>query len=273
MTAGAALLLWLAFGLLVGGYGTLIGAGGGFVLVPILLIVFPKQPAAQLTAVSLAVVFANAASGSFGYYRMRRVDYGSGAILAAATVPGSILGALIVGRIPRAAFDVVMGVVLIIVAAFLLLRPSGSVPLLVDRWGTASRKLVDSEGRRYQYRFNLALATAFSLGIGFLSSLLGIGGGIMHVPMLTSFFNYPAHIATATSHFVLMITSAAATVTHILHGDFDGYVPITLALAVGVIAGAQVGARLSGRVHGGLIIRLLALALALVGVRLLFFQA
>jgi uncharacterized membrane protein YfcA len=265
-------LAWTALGVAVGGYGTLIGAGGGFVLVPILLIVYPHQSAAQLTAVSLAVVFANATSGSVGYYRLRRVDYRSGVVLALATLPGAVLGALVVGAIPRAAFDVVMGLALILVAGFLFFRPAGNLALLTDHWSTVVRELVDSDGKRYRYRFNLALATALSVIVGFLSSLLGIGGGIIHVPMLSTFFSFPPHIATATSHFVLMVMAAGATITHILHRDFGSFVPITLALSVGVILGAQVGARASSRVGGGMIIRLLALALAIVGVRLLLIR-
>ena len=266
------LLAWAALGIVVGGYGTLIGAGGGFVLVPILLIVYPQQSATELTAVSLAVVFANAASGSAGYFRLRRVDYRSGVVLSLATLPGAVLGALVVGGIPRAAFDIVMGVALILVAAFLFLKPAGNLALLTDRWFTVSRELVDSEEKSYRYRFNLALATALSVIVGFLSSLLGIGGGIIHVPMLSTFFSFPPHVATATSHFVLMVMAAGATVTHILHRDFGGFVPITLALSAGVILGAQIGARASSRVGGGMIIRLLALALAVVGIRLLLIR-
>jgi len=266
-------LVWAALGVVVGGYGTLIGAGGGFILVPILLIVYPHQSPAQLTAVSLAVVLANATSGSVGYYRLRRVDYRSGLVLALATLPGAVLGALVVGGIPRAAFNVVMGLALILVAAFLFLRPSGNLALLTDRWLTVTRELVDSDGKHYRYRFNLALAAALSVFVGFLSSLLGIGGGIIHVPMLSTFFSFPPHIATATSHFVLMVMAAGATVTHVLHRDFGGFVPITIALAIGVILGAQIGARVSSRVGGGMIIRLLALALGIVGIRLLLIHS
>lgn len=270
---GLLLFAWAALGVAVGAYGTLIGAGGGFVLVPVLLLIFPRQSPAQLTAVSLAVVLANAASGSLGYYRLRRVDYRSGVVLALATLPGSVLGALVVGDIPRRAFDLLMGIVLIVVSVFLFLRPAGNMALVTGRWGTVGRELVDSDGTQYRYRFNLALATVLSVGVGFLSSLLGIGGGIIHVPLLTSFFSFPPHIATATSHFVLMVMAAGATLTHILHGDFGPFVPITLALSVGVILGAQVGARLSSRVRGSIIIRLLAIALGLVGIRLLLLQA
>jgi uncharacterized membrane protein YfcA len=265
-------VVWAVVGVVVGAYGTLIGAGGGFVLVPILLIVYPHQPAAQLTAVSLGAVFANATSGSAGYYRLRRVDYRSGFVLSLATLPGAVLGALVVGAIPRAVFDLVMGVALILVAAFLILRPAGNLSLLSGRWLTVSRQLVDSEGKKYAYTYNLALATALSVFVGFLSSLLGIGGGIIHVPMLSTFFSFPPHIATATSHFVLMIMAGGATVTHVLHRDFGGLVPVTLAISVGVILGAQVGARASTRVGGVMIIRLLAIALGLVGIRLLLFR-
>ncbi len=75
-------------------YGTLIGAGGGFVLMPMLLLLHPDESPAKLTAISLAVVFFNALSGSVSYAMMRRIDYKSGLMFAAATIPGAIIGAL-----------------------------------------------------------------------------------------------------------------------------------------------------------------------------------
>ena len=236
---------------------------------PILLLVYPRQTAAQLTAVSLAVVFANVVSGSISYARLRRIDYRTGLVLAPATIPGAVIGALLIGAIPRAAFDAVMGIALILVAGFLLLKPAGSLPLgLNGRW-VVSRTLVDSDGNRYQYRFNQALAITASFGIGFVSSLLGIGGGIVQVPILTSFFSFPAHIASATSQFVQVATSGFGALTHVVHADYAGFVGVTIALAVGVVVGAQAGAAVSRRVGGNAIIRLLAVALGLVGIRLL----
>lgn len=259
-------------GVVVGSYGTLIGAGGGFVLVPILLLIYPHQPASQITSVSLAVVFANAASGSASYYRMRRADYRSGFLLALATLPGAVLGAILVGAIPRAAFDVIMGVALVVVASFLIARPRRHLPLLANSRFSVTRTVVDADKTSYHYRFNLGLAMLFSVVVGFFSSLLGIGGGIIHVPMLATFFAFPEHIATATSHFVLIFMAGTGTTTHILRGDFGSAARVTLALAAGVLVGAPMGARLSRRVGGPMIIRLLALALAVVGVRLLISQ-
>ncbi|TMC26442.1 MAG: sulfite exporter TauE/SafE family protein [Chloroflexi bacterium] len=263
-------LAWVATGVAVGAYGTLVGAGGGFALVPILLLVYPRQSPAQLTAVSLAVVFANVVSGSIGYSRLRRIDYRTGLLLAPATIPGAVIGALVVGGIPRAAFDAIMGGALILVAAFLLLRPQGTMPVGLNGGWVASRTLVDSDRNRYQYRFNQALAIATSFGIGFVSSLLGIGGGIIQVPILTAFFGFPAHIASATSQFVQVATSGVGALTHVLHGDYASFVGVTVALAVGVTIGAQAGTMISRRMAGSSIIRLLAVSLGLVGIRLLF---
>jgi hypothetical protein len=261
---------FVALGFGVGAYGTLIGAGGGFILVPVLLFIYPGLSAAQVTAVSLAVVFVNACSGSISYARMRRIDYPTGVVLAAATVPGAVAGAIVVSVIPRRAFDVIMGLALIALSIFLLLRPQGSRSLWLNSRFTVSRSLVDAEQTSYEYRFNLAAAALFSVGIGFLSSLLGIGGGIIQVPLLTSALGFPAHVATATAQFALMFTAATGALTHLVQGVYTPFLRLIVELAVGVVAGAQVGAALSQRVGGGVIIRLLAVALGLVGVRLLF---
>jgi hypothetical protein len=93
--------------------GTLIGPGAGFLLVPTLLLMYPHDDPSTITSVSLAVVFLNASSGSFAYLRQHKVDVRSGLWFAATAVPGSILGALAVSHIPRTAFEVLLGVVLI----------------------------------------------------------------------------------------------------------------------------------------------------------------
>jgi uncharacterized membrane protein YfcA len=97
---------WLILlGVAVGLYGTLIGAGGGFVLMPILLLLHPKISPEHLTAISLAVVFFNALAGSESYAMMKRIDYKSGLMFAAATVPGAIIGALSTSYVPRHLFN------------------------------------------------------------------------------------------------------------------------------------------------------------------------
>jgi uncharacterized membrane protein YfcA len=264
--------LWLVpIGFAVGAYGTLIGAGGGFVLVPVLLWLYPHESPEVITSISLAVVFFNSLSGSAAYARMRRIDYKSGLLFSAATVPGAILGALVVSYIPRDAFDVIFGIMMIGASAFLLIRP---------RKDQASRKecnnkrhvlrtLIDSNGDKHVFSYNPAVGVILSLFVGFISSLLGIGGGIVHVPILVHLLDFPVHFATATSHFILVVMTFAGTVTHVVQGEFAHGLWRTVALAVGVMPGAQLGAKLSSRCHGDWIIRGLAVALGLVGIRLL----
>jgi uncharacterized membrane protein YfcA len=88
-------LWWLIpLGFVLGVFGTLIGAGGGFVLVPLLLLLYPRENPDLITAVSLSVVFANALSGSLAYGAMKRIDYKSGTMFSLAAIPGAVLGAL-----------------------------------------------------------------------------------------------------------------------------------------------------------------------------------
>lgn len=270
MSALSAVLLIL-LGFIAGAFGTLIGAGGGFILTPLLLLLYPNDPPEVITSITLAVVFFNALSGSLAYAKMKRIDYRTGTFFAAATVPGAILGALATQLIPRDPFDGLLGVVLCLLAVYI------SAPRLVQRTlrqkktprGRLFRSFVDAYGHQFEYRVDLGLGMGVSFVIGFLSSLLGIGGGIIHVPALIQILGYPVHIATATSHFILVTTALTGTVVHITAGNFHGSVLRTLLIGTGVVLGAQVGARLALRVGGPTIIRLLALALFVVGVRLI----
>ena len=242
-------------GVLVGAFGTLVGAGGGAVLVPVLLILLPQETPATITAISLATVFFNAYSGTIAYVRMGRVDYRLGTLFTLASLPGAILGVLLVRQIPRNLFDPLFGVLLLGLGSFLLTNPVGS----------------QSEGASFSTASNrrTLLGSIGSAYIAVISSLMGIGGGIIHVPFLIRVLRIPPHNATATSHFVLTFVALAATLTHLAMGEFNRGLPQTMYLAVGVMMGAPVGAALSSRIHGSLIVRLLAAALCLVGLRLL----
>jgi uncharacterized protein len=261
---------FILLGLGVGAYGTLIGAGGGFVLMPVLLLLYPHESPALLTSISLAVVFFNAASGSEAYARMGRVDYRSGLIFAAAAIPGAVIGALSTNLIPRQAFDVIFGVMLTAGALYLLLKNKEHAP---DGRGEAPgltrRRIQDHDGTVYEYAFRIRTGVILSLFVGFLSSFLGIGGGIIHVPALVYLLDFPVHVATATSHFILAFMALSGTLVHVTTGVFTHGIHRTVYLALGVMIGAQLGAHLSNRFHGRWIINSLALALIFVGARIL----
>jgi uncharacterized protein len=273
--------LWLLpLGFVIGAFGTLIGAGGGFILVPVLLLLYPQEKTELITSISLAVVFLSALSGSFAYGLMKRIDYKSGIIFSIATIPGAVLGALATPYVSRRAFDLLFGTIMILAAGLLWFAAERSHSLTLDpktdpgftqrRSHMTLRTLIDVDGVRYQYEYNLVLGIALSLCVGFLSALLGIGGGFIQVTAMARLLDFPVHVATATSQFVLVITALTGTMVHMIQGVFVEGLRRTAMLGVGVIVGAQVGAWISARVGGRMIIRGLAIALLLVGIRLIF---
>lgn len=259
-------LLLGALGLALGAYGTLVGAGGGFILMPVLILMYPDVPPEVITSVSLCVVFANALSGSVAYGRMKRIDYRAGFIFAAATIPGAIVGSLVTTHIPRREFNAVFGCVMVLVSIWLIFSPTPK-----ERSGQEREpryEHVDAEGRRYPMTYSTLLGTVISVGVGFLSSLLGIGGGIFHVPAMIHFLRFPTHIATATSQFVLGIMAFAGAAVHFATGSLQEMGWTAAALALGALVGAQVGARFSRKVSAVWIVRGLALALFVAGLRI-----
>src|SRR5262249_23029667 len=149
------------------------------------------------------------------------------------------------------------GGLLLVLGGFLVVSPLGATPEVVVEQTEQQRNSASRIG---------AIGSAY---IGVLSSLLGIGGGIIHVPFLIRVFRMPPHVATAPSHFVLTFVALTATATHLTLGHLDRGLPSTMYLAVGVMMGAPLGASLSTKLRGSVIVRLLALALCLVGLRLL----
>jgi uncharacterized membrane protein YfcA len=272
--------LWLIpLGFGIGACGTLIGAGGGFILVPLLLLLYPEENPEIITSISLAVVFFNALSGSVAYGRLKRIDYKSGFLFSAAGIPGAVLGALTTSLLSRRLFNLVFGILMIVAAVYLLLRPHAkevvkltdprSEKLKGDSHDSMARSFVDAAGLHYNFSYNPVIGVGLSFFVGYVSSLLGIGGGFIHVPALVHLLNFPVHIATATSHFILSIMAFTGTSVHIATGAFYRGVRRTIALSVGVVLGAQLGAWLSERIHGDWIMRGLAIALGFVGARIL----
>ena len=268
---------FIPIGIFIGVYGTLIGAGGGFILVPILVFLFPQDGPSMITASSLAIICVNAASGTIAYARMKRISYKTGMLFAAASIPGAFLGSALTRFIPRKAFGALFGGLLMAVAIFLSLtrgirgRRAG-VTAAKDppgrTWRNVRDTVVDREGRSHPLSFNLLVGMGLSMVIGFVATLVGIGGGLIHVPVLTYIFNFPLHIATATSHFVLFFTALAGVIEHILDHTWPTHLLRDACLAAGVIGGAQVGAYLSRKISAPWIVLALAMALGFVGVRL-----
>lgn len=252
-------VILFASGVGIGALGTLIGAGGGWMIVPLLLLGFHFTPQ-QAVGTSLAVVFLNALSGSIAYMLQGRVLYTMGTAFAAATIPGALLGAWLVQYFSSRWFSILFGSFLMFVAIFL---HRGEQLLFVrsTRGGV-------TPGELQSFRSPvLRLGILISFLVGVLSSLFGVGGGIIHVPFLIVILGIPVHTATATSHFILAITSLTGSLMFLRQGQI--HLTAAASMGLGVLIGAQGGALLSTRMRGEPIRRLLAAALAIFALRLI----
>ena len=266
--------LLILIGFFIGALGTLIGAGGGFILVPLLIILRPDFSPETITAISMVVVACNAISGSFAYIRTKKVDYKAGIIFAICTIPGSILGVLTTKIIPRNLFDIIFGIIMLALAVFLFFKAGKEERVhkkVNGGKGWIHQHLTDKWGENYYYSYNLRLGMLLSLFVGYFSPLLGIGGGIIHVPAMAEWLLFPVHIATATSHFILAIMSTVSVIVHYLQGNYDDplIVKMVIGLVIGVVPGAQLGAYLSRKINGKYIIKALAISICILGVKIL----
>ena len=263
-------LLLLGFG--AGSYGVLVGAGGGFILAPALIIFFDMEPAV-VAGTSLSLVAVNALSGSQVYRRMGLVDYRSGLLFAAAAIPGAILAPFILTTVADGTFRILLGALLLGLAALMMVRPRTTEdsrtrgPEGRPSRMVRSRLILVPGGGAYEYRFNEALATSFNLFLGFMSSFFGTGGGFLRTPILVYAFNFPVLVAVATSIFTIIFYTTAGAITHASLGHVDWY-PTFVWAGIGLVGGAQVGARLAGRIGSVWVLRLLLVLVLGLGVTL-----
>ena len=263
----------LGFG--TGAYGVLVGAGGGFILGPALLIFFdiPKENAA---GTALALVAVNTIAGTPVYLRMGRVDRRSGLLFAAAAIPGSVLGAFALTAVAGSLFRILFGFLLIALTVQMTIghrfrrKLSPSARKAPPKGRTVrTRRIATKDGNTFEYTFNEGTATGFNIALGFLSSFFGTGGGFLRTPVLVATFGFPVQVAVATSIFALAFYTTAGAVTHAALGHVDWW-PTFVWAGIGLVAGGQVGARLAPRVKGVLILRLLWIVVLALGVRLLY---
>ncbi len=250
-------MILASLGFVIGAIGTLIGVGGGFMLVPILLFLYPDATSMWVGGMSMWMIAVNATSGSITYYFKKTIHFKAAFAFILAALPGSVGGVLLLDYVSRSIFEKVFGIVLTIYAVFLLLRKMDK-----NKSGSVTPDSVLP-------RSFFVKGCWISFVVGLVATFLGLGGGVVHVPLLTHMMGFPVHLATGTSQLILGVTAWFATAVHIWHGDISLSDPMVWQLGGGAALGAQVGARFSSRVSGGVIMKILAVALLIVAVRLL----
>lgn len=237
----------LAAGLL----GSLVGLGGGILIVPLLTLVF-RLPITFAIGASIIAVIATSSGAAAAYVRDRLTNMRVGMFLELATTIGAISGAFLVGLLAPGVLSLIFGVVLFVSVAPTMLRIGEELPQGVtnDRWANHLRLAGSYPDRRLgqevSYRVtHTPLGFAMMYLAGLLSGLLGIGSGTLKVLALDALMKLPLKVSTTTSNFMIGVTAAASAGIYFARSEIP---PLVAApVAIGVLVGALIGARLLTR--------------------------
>ncbi|MFX1519497.1 MAG: sulfite exporter TauE/SafE family protein [Promethearchaeota archaeon] len=266
------MILYVLAGIGIGFAASLLGLGGGSLLVPMLTLVF-GIPIHQAIGTSLFTIVFTSSSGSIEYVRKRIADLKLGAMMIPFTIIGAVVGANLSAQIPENILKAIFGVVLFIASIRMFLRKnrqrnsaSKSLRLPNSKFLTFKRTFTDIDDIEFEYTINIPLLALFGFCAGFLSGLLGIGGGIVQVPLLNIIFGVPIHVAIATSLFIIIFTSSFGTATHLILGNV--LITVGILLVIGTIIGSQIGSRVAQKIERERLRRIFAIVLAFTGIRM-----
>lgn len=229
--------------ILAGVFGAMLGLGGGIILVPALIKIVGVEPRVAVAA-SLVSVIATSSAAAIAYVRDHYTDVRLAMLLETTTTLGAIVGA-VVARYLTGETVAALFAGLLVYAALAILRPVEPVPVPVVATGELTGSYFDDvKGEEVAYRVGrLPFGLAAGFFAGNVSAILGVGGGLIMVPAMTTRMGVPLRVAVATSNFMIGVTAVATAIPYYVHGDINPYLAAPCAL--GVLIGARFGARLT----------------------------
>ncbi|MFK9090032.1 sulfite exporter TauE/SafE family protein [Bacillus salipaludis] len=265
-------IILVLVGLAASSLGSLIGMGGGIIVVPALLYLATLSTFSHLTpqvvvGTSLFTMIFTGLSSTLAYMKLKTVDYKSGLIFLIGSGPGSILGAWITEKLDLHSFNIYFGLFILFVSLVLVVKDKLK-PLPYRKDKGIIRTFTDNSGKTFEYGFSPILAVIISFIVGFLSGIFGIGGGSLMVPTMILLFFFPPHVATATSMFMILPTSILSSITHIALGNVNWL--YALALIPGAWIGAKVGVFLNSKLKSKTIVMIIRIILVVVAIRLIY---
>ena len=252
-------LLLLVSGLGAGAFGALLGLGGGVLLVPLLTLAF-GLPLTAAVGISLISVIATSTGAAVVNVSADRADVRLGIMLGAGTVIGALTGAVIAGLLPERVLAGLFAILIGYTALTMLRRLLAPTPGEDDAKVDPAAPDGPTAPAYRRTRRGWAVGGAFLAGN--VSGLLGIGGGVVTVPLIHLVMRAPLRIAVATSTYMIGITASAGASAYLFRGDID---PRHAApVVVGVAAGAALGAAIGPRIRTSWLIAVFVIVLAYV---------
>jgi uncharacterized membrane protein YfcA len=264
-------------GFAAGLLGSMLGVGGGFIIVPVLTLALglPIQYAIGSSLVSIVI---NACTATSVYIRGHMTNLKLGLLLSCALVPGAVAGAFLAARLSSPVLTVIFGALMIYVAYLMMpkkqrrLTPEQVAAAKVVRekehaphaWldGCYYDPSVNEEIAYQVHRPMAGMVTGFFSGI--ISSLLGIGGGIINVPVMNQLMKVPLKATIATSSLLLCFTTMTGSLIYVFNGYVVPY--IVAPLIISVYLGARLGSSLAHRSRSALLMWAFTIFLAITAV-------
>lgn len=250
------LLLLLIAAVGAGFLGSLLGLGGGIILVPVLVLLFGVEIHIAIAA-SLLAVAANSCGAASTFVEEGLTDLRIGMFLETSTAVGGLLGAVVAVTVLASHGDVLaLAFVPIVVLAAVLLwvhpetgtRPEAPPDRLASSLRLRGEYRSVATGEIVAYQVSRALPGLGIAGVsGFFSGLLGVGGGGLNVPALNAVMNVPLRPAAATSTFMIGVTASAGALVFLFAGDV--YVFLAAPVAIGSVTGSFAGSLFQHRTH------------------------
>jgi len=273
MTPLEFVLICFVISIAAGFIGSLLGLGGGLIVIPALTLAL-KVDIRYAIGASIVSIIATSSGAAAAYVRERMTNLRVAMVLEVATTLGALTGGFLAGRLAVRWLFVVFGLVMACSAVMMLRKRHSAAS--DEGEGTPWANYLRLHGSYYDGALNkevpyrvvrarLGLALMYVAGV--MSGLLGIGSGVLKVPAMDLGMRLPIKVSSATSNFMIGVTAAASAGLYFARGDINPF--IAGPVAAGILVGAMVGARVMGRLHHSLIRYVFVAVLLLVSVQML----
>ena len=275
-------------GIFAGFVGSIVGIGGGILIVPLLSIVL-KIPIKLAIGTSMISVLGTSISASRQFFKKNITNIPLGLTLEIPTTIGSIMGSLIIAYLKNKVVFIIFGIFIIFSGIFTYLKnristskasSKNNKTLLLRnslddnsnnkkfRLNYDSEYFEESTNKRIKYRVkNIHYGSIASIFAGLFSGLLGIGGGIIKVPAMNILMNVPIKVATATSNYMIGITAVVSSIIYFYNGYINPV--ITIPVVIGVLAGGTIGSFIAGKLKNKNIVLFIFIIFIIIGIIML----
>lgn len=266
------MILLVLIGLLSAVLGSLVGIGGGIIIVPTLVYLGVNHHLLHGITTQIAIgtssviLIVTGLSSSIGYLKTKQVDIKNGSIFLFGLLPGSLIGSFLSRYLTLNSFNLYFGIFMICVSILLMIRYKIKPFKIFDK-EKYRKTYIDAKGMTYHYSVPPMFAFFATLFIGVLTGLFGIGGGALMTPLMLIVFRFPPHVAVGTSMMMIFFSSVMSSIGHIIQGHVAWLYSIILIISSYI--GAQIGVKINHSIKSETVVLLLRTVMLIMGVYLI----